>query len=56
MHDNSSDILDWFLISNNFYNKYDSFEILENNPVESDHFPILVSLNLSHEIYLLSFY
>jgi hypothetical protein len=54
MHDNSSDILDWFLISNNFYNKFDSFEILENNLVDSDHLPILVSLNLSHEINKLS--
>jgi hypothetical protein len=54
MHDSTSDVLDWFLISNNFFNKFDSFEILENNPVDSDHLPILVSLNLSHEINKLS--
>jgi hypothetical protein len=50
MHDNISDVLNWFLISNNFFNKFDSFEILEKIPVDRFHLPILVSLILSHEI------
>ena len=46
IQDNSSDILDWCLISNSLYQKLTSFEVQDNNIVDSDHFPVLIILDL----------
>ena len=45
-HDNSSDILDWILVSNNLYSQFGQFQVLENNLVDSDHYPILVTMDI----------
>jgi hypothetical protein len=47
LHDNSTEILDWFLISDNMHDKLLEFKVLENSPLNSDHYPIQVKLNLN---------
>jgi exonuclease III len=53
---NNKDILDWCLISNSIFDKFNSFEVLQKNLVDSDHFPIQIefqftnSLNTNHNI------
>jgi hypothetical protein len=44
-HDNSSDILDWCIISNNLHQNFVKFEVLNNNLVESDHIPLRIEMN-----------
>ena len=45
--DNSCDILDWCIISNNLHQKFIDFKVLNNNLVDSDHLPLLVEFNFS---------
>ena len=49
MNDNSQDILDWCFISNKIYDELKSFKVLKNNPVDSDHYPIEVVLDLDNK-------
>ncbi len=45
VHDNSSDILDWALMSSNMYEKLTDFKVLDDNEVDSDHYPFKLTLN-----------
>jgi hypothetical protein len=44
IHDNRTDILDRAIISNNMHEKLDEFNVLKDNEVDSDHYPIKITL------------
>lgn len=47
MHRNNQKILDWVLVSNEVLNTPVDFEVFNENLVDSDHFPIMVSLKVT---------
>ena len=47
MHRNNQEILDWVLVSNEVSNTPLDFEVLNENLVDSDHYPIMVTLKVT---------
>ncbi len=47
LSDNSSDILDWCLVSNNIHEDLKSFEVLHGSLLDSDHYPIQIEMKFN---------